>query len=373
MASDAPAADEADDASQKVKAPGRPSRPRPRRNSRRDVFNRLAQDQNPQWQVGDRVLVRDGLSESQWLSGRVVALNPVQVRLKGGRVAFTWREIIADCQSRSPSPSPTSPRESRPSSPCLHPASLQARRRARTLSRRRRRREKEMKEKELEMQQAVLTMLQRAKDDPRIPQAAEQVQQTKARALRDALDEVCREMEEYAEEMKQKAEAARAEKPKAKDAKASSKDAKNAKKKPAEAAKKEAKEAEKNEEDGDQEEPDEDDWNPLKALTRRKPARRPVEFKEASWAKVERLAKGLKGRGVKLRDLRLLTVKEREKLLKEHLGHPSGELPAPSEGNGKKRASDRAAGRCLSYGPGHLHPVAVRTALACSNPAPELA
>eukprot|EP00439_Symbiodinium_sp_Y106_P024135 s722_g2.t4 len=211
-----------------------------------------------------------------------------------------------------------------------------ARRRARTLSRRRRRREKEMKEKELEMQQAVLTMLQRAKDDPRIPQAAEQVQQTKARALRDALDEVCREMEEYAEEMKQKAEAARAEKPKAKDAKASSKDAKNAKKKPAEAAKKEAKEAEKNEEDGDQEEPDEDDWNPLKALTRRKPARRPVEFKEASWAKVERLAKGLKGRGVKLRDLRLLTVKEREKLLKEHLGHPSGELPAPSEGNGKK-------------------------------------
>lgn len=336
MASDAPAADEADDASQKVKAPGRPSRPRPRRNSRRDVFNRLAQDQNPQWQVGDRVLVRDGLSESQWLFGRVVALNPVQVRLKGGRVAFTWREIIADCQSRSPSPSPTSPRESRPSSPCLHPASLQARRRARTLSRRRRRREKEMKEKELEMQQAVLTMLQRAKDDPRIPQAAEQVQQTKARALRDALDEVCREMEEYAEEMKQKAEAARAEKPKAKDAKASSKDAKNAKKKPAEAAKKEAKEAEKNEEDGDQEEPDEDDWNPLKALTRRKPARRPVEFKEASWAKVERLAKGLKGRGVKLRDLRLLTVKEREKLLKEHLGHPSGELPAPSEGNGKK-------------------------------------
>ncbi|CAE7392686.1 unnamed protein product [Symbiodinium sp. CCMP2592] len=209
---------------------------------------------------------------------------------------------------------------------------------------------KEMKEKELEMQQAVLTMLQRAKDDPRIPQAAEQVKQTKARALRDALDEVCREMEEYAEEMKQKAEAERAEKPKAKDAKASSKDAKSAKtKKPAKEAKKEpvdgemkdedgelgeeeAEKGQKNEEDGDQE----DDWNPLKALTRRKPARRPVEFKEASWAKVERLAKGLRGRGVKLRDLRLLTVKEREKLLKEHLGHPSGELPASSEGNGKR-------------------------------------
>lgn len=196
-----------------------------------------------------------------------------------------------------------------------------------------------MKEKELEMQQAVLTMLQRAKDDPRIPQAAEQAKQMKARALRDALDEVCREMEEYAEEMKQKAEAARKEKPKAKDAKASSKDAKQNKKKPVQEATKEPVDGEMNDEDvevGEAEQCGEDDWNPLKALTRRKPARRLAEFKEASWAKVERLVRGLKGRGVKLRDLRLLTVKEREKLLKEHLGHPSGELPASTEGNGKK-------------------------------------
>ena len=31
-----------------------------------------------------------------------------------------------------------------------------------------------------------------------------------------------------------------------------------------------------------------------------------------------------------------LLSQEREKLLKEHLGHPSGELPASTEGNGKK-------------------------------------
>jgi len=173
--------------------PTPPGRIRPRRT----VFERLSQAHRCPWKVGDRVLVRDRderehgadtsrPSEDDWNPGIVTSLHPVKVRLKGGKEAFTWREI-KELPSRSPSQSPSSTWSNK----CL-PASAEVLRRARKLSRRRRKREKEAERKDIELW-AITQRIQSAKlrrNASKLPSAAEQKKQEKVRKLRLALEEV---------------------------------------------------------------------------------------------------------------------------------------------------------------------------------------
>ncbi|OLQ09841.1 Pentatricopeptide repeat-containing protein, chloroplastic [Symbiodinium microadriaticum] len=107
MASDVPADDEAQDGcAKRVKVPTRPSQPKARRNSRRDVFNRLAQDQNPPWQVGDRVLVPDVFSftsaitacgsSSQWLLA--LAVFSGMTRASTSPNVFSFNAVMSSCE-----------------------------------------------------------------------------------------------------------------------------------------------------------------------------------------------------------------------------------------------------------------------------------
>ncbi|CAJ1436925.1 unnamed protein product [Effrenium voratum] len=177
----------------------RPRKPPPRRT----VFQRLSQARLCRWQVGDRVWVRDRTekdalherarpAEQDWKPGTVVSLEPVKVRLRGGTEGFTWRDIKE--RPRSSSPSPEQSCRPRCRSPA-RPASVEAVRRARTLSRRRRGREKEARRKETEQMRFSANSF-RPKRSASLPRAAEQKELEQVKKVRDAIDEIRHQLRE---------------------------------------------------------------------------------------------------------------------------------------------------------------------------------